>query len=206
MKYLTLILIVFITITQILGCSNGHYIKSAAEGSTAKSSSTVGASSELATIEEIPNDEYTILIKLSDKGDYEESQGLWIKYPDGNEEKLVSYKQYEGTDKITQGIKGIFNPQVSPDKSKIYFLTRTWVTSDAVHVVNIKTKEEKYICPGNSLEVIQSGSFKGKLIVNQHRYHKAGGSYDHYFLVDELGKEIKDLGEDFDEKVKEQLK
>ncbi|MDF2986682.1 MAG: putative N-acetylmuramoyl-L-alanine amidase [Eubacterium sp.] len=127
---------------------------------------------------------------------------MWIQYQDGREMRLISSKPHEDPEK---NITGIQNATFSTDKTKVYFMSDAWVTSSSIHVVDIKTKKEQYVCPGNSLKVLQSGSHKGKLIVNQHRYKKGGGSYDHYFLVDEQGTELKDLGEDLDEELMEQI-
>jgi hypothetical protein len=98
-------------------------------------------------------------------------------------------------------IAGISNPQFSVDLSKVYFQSVAWATSMAIHAVDIRTGKEKFICPGNDVKVIQSGKWKGDLVVLMHKYKGAPlyGSYDHYFIVDGNGKELKDMGEDYEE-------
>ena len=48
----------------------------------------------------------------------------------------------------------------------------------AVHVVDVKTGAEHFVCPGNSLEVLRKGQYTGHLLITQHRYFLAGGSFD----------------------------
>ena len=63
--------------------------------------------------------------------------------------------------------------------------------------MDIETKSEHFVCDGNSLKVIQSGSYAGDLIVNQHRYYGPPnyGSYNDYYIVTPEGEEITDLGD-----------
>jgi len=72
--------------------------------------------------------------------------------------------------------------QFSPDEKKVYFITAAWVTSGAVHCVNIDGTDEHFVVPSNYLEVIDRGEHKGDLIIQQHRYFLGGGSYDWYWL------------------------
>lgn len=81
-------------------------------------------------------------------------------------------------------------PQFSPDGRKVYFLSSAWVTSSAVHVIDLRTGRETYVCPGKSLEVVPRGEYAGHLIVQQHRYFIAGPSYDWYWLVTPQGREV----------------
>ncbi|MBU3130177.1 Ig-like domain-containing protein [Clostridium tagluense] len=120
---------------------------------------------------------------------------LWVKYSDGKEELLVASMDAEDVKDI---IAGIFNPQLTQDKKKIYFMTEAWATSAAIHVVEIKSKNQQFVCSGNYLKIIEKGQYSGKLIVNQHRYYGAPnyGAYDNYYIVDENGKQIEDLGDD----------
>ncbi|MBZ9626070.1 Ig-like domain-containing protein [Clostridium sp. FP2] len=120
---------------------------------------------------------------------------LWVKYSDGKEELLVESMDAEDIKDI---IAGIFNPQLTQDKKKIYFMTEAWATSAAIHVVEIKSKNQQFVCSGNYLKIIEKGQYSGKLIVNQHRYSDDPnlGAYDNYYIVDENGKQIEDLGDD----------
>lgn len=132
---------------------------------------------------------------------YASNNELWLKYSDGTEELLVSCKPDYDMKKV---IAQITNPQLSPDKTKVYFMSAAWATSTSIHVVDIKTKIEHFVCDGNSLKVITQGSSSGDLIVTKHKYNDYG-AYDDVYLVDEQGNEIKDLGE-YPEALEEALK
>lgn len=130
---------------------------------------------------------------ISTGAEYVENNELWIRHPDGKEELLLTSRNDEDMQKV---IGGIHDAKISPDAKKIYFMSSAWATSNSIHVVDIKSKKEKYVCPGNSLEVIQDGPYIGKIIVNQHRYNESG-SYDNFYIVDDAGKTIKNLGENY---------
>ena len=66
----------------------------------------------------------------------------------------------------------------------------------AVHVLDLSTKKEQFVCAGNSLEVIRSGEHKDCLLVQQHRYFIGGGSYDWFWLLRPDGKEVGPVGEE----------
>jgi dipeptidyl aminopeptidase/acylaminoacyl peptidase len=87
-------------------------------------------------------------------------------------------------------------PQFSPDGKFIYFLSAAWMASAAVHRLNVTTGKESFLCAGNSLEVIYSGKYTGHLIVSQHRYFLAGGSYDWPWLVTPEGRTVGPIGND----------
>ena len=63
------------------------------------------------------------------------------------------------------------------------------MTSGAVHVVEVATRRTRFVAAGNSLEVVPSGHYAGCLLVSQHRYWMAGGSYDWTWLLSARGSE-----------------
>jgi len=83
----------------------------------------------------------------------------------------------------------------SLDEKRIYFKHSKWVTSSAIEVVDIKTKEVNFITGGNTLEVIQEGEYKGNLLVSKHKYHPAPnyGAYSASCIISPEGEEIKIL-------------
>jgi len=108
-------------------------------------------------------------------------------------ELLVSGK--EGSDP-KRSLADFSSPQFSPDGQRIYFLSAGWVTSGAVHVVDIQSRRESFVSPGNTLEVIQKGKYRGYLIVQEHKYFVGAkvGSYDDYWLLTPKGREISHIG------------
>lgn len=102
------------------------------------------------------------------------------------------------TQEPTNLLCNFHNPQFSPDGNKIYFQSTAWVTSDAIHVINLQSGIHRFLTDGNSLEVIRKGEYEGYLIVQKHKYFMSGGSYDWYWLVSPEGKEIAPVGRDAD--------
>lgn len=76
------------------------------------------------------------------------------------------------------------------DDTMIYFSTVAWVTSNAIHRLNIQTLKSSFVTDGNDYVVIKSGKMKGYLIVNKHKYKADGGSYDDDWLVSPSGQTI----------------
>ncbi len=68
-------------------------------------------------------------------------------------------------------------------------------TSAAIHKYDLTTETEKFISAGNSLFLIPDGKYKDYLIVEKHKYYSNGGSYDYLWLVNNEGKEIREIGE-----------
>jgi len=54
----------------------------------------------------------------------------------------------------------------------------------------LDTLKEKFVCDAHSVEVIQSGEYRGDLAVMRHKYFIGGGSYDWYWLMTPDGKEV----------------
>jgi hypothetical protein len=124
---------------------------------------------------------------------------LWIRYKSAKkEELLVECKDDEDPKKMIVDISDVV---LSLDQQIVYFMCSAWATSAAIHKVDLRTKKEFFVCDGNYLQVIQKGKYKGKLLVNQHRYHKNQdlGSYDWYYIVDDSGKVLKIIGESIPE-------
>lgn len=96
-------------------------------------------------------------------------------------------------------IHSLRNPVFSLDGKKLYFLSFAWTTSPAVFSVDIITKKLDFISSGLSLDIITKGKYRSLLIVAQHRYYGPPdyGSYDHYYIINDKGEEVKDLGDDF---------
>lgn len=84
------------------------------------------------------------------------------------------------------------HPVWSLDGGYVYVLADAWVTSSAVHQVNVKTGAERFVIDGNSLRVIRTGPYRGMLLVGRHKYHPAPqlGSYDPVDVVRPDGKVI----------------
>lgn len=124
---------------------------------------------------------------------------LWLKNDKTAKERLLVACQ--DAEKMENEICDIHNPQFSPDRSKVYFESSAWAVSGTIHMVDLNTGKERYVCPGDGLKVLRSGKYKGDFLTTMHKYYGPPnyGSYDHVFIVDDRGKELKDLGEEVDE-------
>jgi hypothetical protein len=89
--------------------------------------------------------------------------------------------------------------QFSSDGRYLYFLSRAWATSGALHVYDMQQKKESYLLPANDVVVLSacaSKEHRDRLVVQQHRYFVVAGSFDWYWLYDPSGrKEIGPVGE-----------
>ena len=123
-----------------------------------------------------------------------EATEIWTSEPNGANARLwLRGKSAENPEEALAGFAGL---QFSPDGTKIYFLSLAWVTSGAVHVLDLRTGKEEFVCPGNSLEVIHEGEYKGDLMVRQHLYFLGGGSFDWLWLLRPNGEEIGPIAAD----------
>jgi len=134
---------------------------------------------------------------------------IWVVNVDAKNEKILVRDRKSNSqkwdDRTVIGLIDDRSIQFSPDSKKVYFISSAWVTSGAVHCVNIDGSEEHFITPGNSLKVIDNGRYKGHLIIEQHRYFLVGGSYDWLWLYGPDGKEIDPIGPDLNQFEEEYL-
>lgn len=130
---------------------------------------------------------------------------LWIVDIYGKNEKMLVKDRYPNesseadiTRELEKTIGYIDDNNIcfSPDGKVVYFISSAWVTSGALHRVNVDGTGERFIEGANSVEVVPRGEYKGDLIISQHRYFLACGSYDWLWLFTPEGKEVGPLGED----------
>lgn len=133
---------------------------------------------------------------FSEKG--ERADEIWIINTQKMTKKLLVAPHFTCKDMSTVIIDP-HNLQFSPDSNTLYFETSAWVTSGAIHAVNVNGSHLKFITAGSELRIVQSGQYKGDLIVNQHRYHFTGntplGSDNRDWLLTPTGKQIRPHGE-----------
>ena len=132
-----------------------------------------------------PNDKQVVFVR---------DNALWLMDVTGNNAHAIVANAEN--DDVKQHLTELNNPRFSLDSKAVYFLSAAWVTSNAVHVVDLTTHEQHFVTDGNSLELVPVGKYKGYLIVSKHKYHQGGGSYEDFWLVSPKGKAIKSLGEE----------
>jgi len=155
---------------------------------------------KLTDLLESPNNKWIAFVKKSNfvvpkncsyffsKGD--RADEIWIVNTEKMTKKLLVPPHFTCGD-VTRLIIDPHHLRFSPDSSTLYFETSAWVTSGAVHTINVDGKNERFVTDGTELRIVQTGSYKGDLIVNQHRYHDKGGSYNWDWLFTPEGKQIK---------------
>jgi dipeptidyl aminopeptidase/acylaminoacyl peptidase len=126
-------------------------------------------------------------------GDVEATE-LWALPVDGSQPAKMLLRG-AAHEKMERVLCEFNSPAFSPDGKTIYFLSAAWATSNALHAIDLRGGEARYICAANSLEMVGSGEYRGNLIISQHRYFLGGGSYDWHYLFTPKGKEIGILGE-----------
>lgn len=122
-----------------------------------------------------------------------EATSLWIIGVDGRAPRMLVRGRASGEPK--EALASFQAPRFSPDGSRIYFLSSAWVTSGAVHAVEVASGRERFVVAGNSLDVVPAGEYAGHLLVEQHRYFLAGGSYDWTWLFTADGTEVGPVSE-----------
>lgn len=126
-------------------------------------------------------------------GDAPADQIWLVSAGGGRPTLLVSPKDAPDVKNIVAGLTA---PCFSPDGQTVYFLSQAYAVSDAVHAVDLRTRAVRFVCPGNTVEVVPKGVFKGDLIVQQHRYFAGGGTFDWYWLIDPRGKDVNPVGDE----------
>ena len=110
---------------------------------------------------------------------------------DGSGDKLLLDGRKGGPEQQLCDFK---SKQFSSDGRRLYFLTPGWATSGALHVLDMRSGDERFVLPANDVLVLSfcPNKYKDDLVVLAHRYFLLGGSYDWYWLYDPTGK--KELG------------
>jgi hypothetical protein len=126
-------------------------------------------------------------------GDVEAGE-IWVVRADGRDAKRLA----QGTEREPweETLAGLQRPRFLSDNRRVVFQSLLWATSGKVNLVDIESGNVRRLMPGSVAEVVLDGKYRDHLIVSQHRYFLAGGSYDWYWLFDVDGKEIGPLGPD----------
>jgi hypothetical protein len=140
-----------------------------------------------------PDGRRVVFVRGGGRPDGRDPSELWmVDARGGGERRLLGERP---SDEPRENLTAFVGPQFAPDGRKVYFLVTAWVTSGAIHALDLATGRERYVCPGNSLEVVPRGEYAGHLMVQQHHYFVGGGSYDWYWLLTPDGREVGPLGE-----------
>jgi dipeptidyl aminopeptidase/acylaminoacyl peptidase len=123
----------------------------------------------------------------------DEATAVWVVGTDGSGARMLV--RGRAAREPERALALMSSPQFSPDGKQVYFLSVAWVTSGAVHAVDVASGEERFVLPGLSVEVVPRGHYAGHLLVTQHRYFIVGGSFDWVWLFTADGGEVGPIGE-----------
>jgi hypothetical protein len=124
-----------------------------------------------------------------DTKEMKDSTSLWlITVADG---KIRSLFKSEPNDEPKRNMGTFDNPRFSLDGGYVYVDATAWTTSSAVHQINVKTGQERFVTAGWNNGIIREGPYRGYLLVGQHRYFQKPepGSYNPVFVVRPDGEE-----------------
>lgn len=88
--------------------------------------------------------------------------------------------------------------QFSSDGKRLYFLTPGSDRSGALHVLDVRSGDDRFVIAANDLLVLNfcTNKYRDDLVVLQRREFLLGGTYNWYWLYDQAGKkELGPLGE-----------
>lgn len=122
--------------------------------------------------------------------DDERDNGLKIESTDMSTGEHYIFLEESEDNKPERNLSHFSNLTLTPDSKTLYFESEAWVTSNAIHSIDIETKQERFITDGHLICVVGAGEYQGDLIVKQHRYFVQGGAYEYFYLYNSAGKEI----------------
>ncbi|MEW5927881.1 MAG: hypothetical protein AB1941_10370 [Gemmatimonadota bacterium] len=118
---------------------------------------------------------------------------VWIARTDGSGARMLVRGRPAAEPR--ELLAGLSEPRFSPDGRRVYFLSRAWATSGALHAVDVGSGRRRFVAPSSGYEVVLRGRWRGHLVAWQHRYFLAGGSYDWAWLLAPDGAEVGAVGE-----------
>lgn len=120
----------------------------------------------------------------------QQADEVWIVNTDKMTKKLLVAPHFSCKN-VSKVILDPHHLQFSPDSKTLFFKTSAWVVTGAIHAIDVNGSNLRFVTDGGKYHIIQNGPNKGNLIVNQHRYHNGGGSFDWDWLYTPTGKQIK---------------
>lgn len=106
----------------------------------------------------------------------EPASALWITdLATGRQRELLHGRAAQDP---TRNLASLSDPDFSLDGGYVYVEADAYATSPAIHQVDVRSGAVRYVADGALLGVLRNGPWRGYLVVEQHRYRRAGGSID----------------------------
>lgn len=89
------------------------------------------------------------------------------------------------SDEMTANLAAMWKPQFSVGGKAVYVMAEAWVTSSAIHRIDIASAQHRFIIDGELLDVETSGKYRGYLFVRKRRYLPGpdyGTDYPLYYI------------------------
>ncbi len=115
---------------------------------------------------------------------------LWIADGQTGQARIL-FKPRPADDRKAN-MAALWKPVFSLNGGFVYVESEAWVTSSAIHQINVKTGVEKYVVDGSIHALVRTGPYRGYLLVQRHLYPKnpEDGAYDEVHLIRPDGKFI----------------
>jgi dipeptidyl aminopeptidase/acylaminoacyl peptidase len=130
--------------------------------------------------------------------DPEQVKEIWVVDTAGLASRLLvrGHTGTSGSDFNRTTLTSLRNLSFSPDGSRVFFESTAAATSGALHAVDVRNGRERFVAFSNGYEVLQAPPLRGSLLIWQHWYYAASGSYESVNLCSPTGKLIAFVTED----------
>lgn len=119
---------------------------------------------------------------------------LWIARRDGSAaRRLLKAKSSNDPER---NLETFASPEFAVDGHHIYFLSRAWPTTWALHVYDLNDGTEHFVRSAASFQVITTGPYSGCLLITDHTYSKVLHSFYYpHSIVTPGGAEVVKIGD-----------
>lgn len=108
------------------------------------------------------------IVKEGEPGNDEARTSLWLA--DVRTGKSWQLLASSPSNEMTANLAAMWKPQFSPDGKVVYVMAEAWVTSSAIHGIDIASGRHRFIIDGELLNVETTGKYPGYLLVRKRRY------------------------------------
>jgi hypothetical protein len=123
-----------------------------------------------------------VLVKQIPYETFSERSALWVADCRTHAVRVLVPSNFSLAD-ASRNLGDPGDPHFSPDGRFIYFVTSAAPTDGAIHRVDVRTGNERFVVYGGSdLHIFRSGPYRGDILTRQHSCHEEGGC-DYPFFV-----------------------
>ena len=133
-----------------------------------------------------PDGKIAVFIKIEKEGEPgsdEARTSLWLAdVSTGRSWKLLASSP---SDEVTANLAAMWKPQFSVNGKAVFVMAEAWVTSSAIHRIDIASARHRFIIDGELLNVESTGKYRGYLFVIKRRYLPGpdyGTDYPLYYI------------------------